>query len=124
MPSERFAVSCRIKASAISTSRNPRTRVSGSLSAASTGGITAFSAATTTATRSAPQKLWTSTPGKAQDATINATPVASHETASGNNRRRGRSGRHAVDLPYDGSEPLGMTRRYRRMPAAGVTRIV
>ena len=32
-------------------------------------------------------------------ATIKATPVASHETMSGNGRQRGRSGRQAVDRP-------------------------
>ena len=54
----------RIRASAISTSRKPSTSVSGNRSAARTGGMTAFSAATIAATTSAPQKLSMSTPGR------------------------------------------------------------
>ena len=46
---------------------------------------------------SAPQKLSMSTPGRIPAATITATPVASHETRSGNSRQRGRSGCQAVD---------------------------
>jgi hypothetical protein len=47
-----------------------------------------------------------STPGRIAAATIRATPVANHETSRGNSRQRGRSGRHAVDWPYDGSGTL------------------
>ena len=97
IPSVSASVARRIAASAISTSRKPRTSVRGNRSAARTGGMTAFSAETITATSSAPQKLLTSTPGSTQAATINATPVASHATTSGNNRMRGRSGFQAVD---------------------------
>ena len=81
-----------MSASATSTSRKPSTSVSGSRSAASTGGMTAFSAATIAATTSAPQKSSMLTPGRSPPATISATPVASHETRSGNSRQRGRSG--------------------------------
>ena len=89
----------RMSASATRTTRKPSTSVSGNRRAASTGGITAFNAATTAATTSAPQKLLTLTPGRIAAATISATPVASHETRSGNTRKRGRSGCHAVDWP-------------------------
>ncbi len=61
--------------------------------------MTAFSAATITATSSAPQKLSMWTPGRIAAATIKATPVASHETRRGNSRRRGRSGCQLVDWP-------------------------
>ena len=88
-----------MSASAIRTSRKPSTSVSGSRSAASTGGITAFSAATITATTSAPQKLLMSTPGRSPAATISAMPVPSQEMTSGKSRSRGRSGRQAVDWP-------------------------
>ena len=40
-----------------------------------------------------------STPGRSHAATINATPVASHETTRGNNRKRVRSGFQAVEWP-------------------------
>ena len=69
----------RIAASAINTSRKPRTSVSGRRSAASNGGMIAFSAATMTATSSAPQKLSMWTPGRTPAATIRATPVPSNE---------------------------------------------
>ena len=82
--------------------------MAGRRSAASTGGMTAFNAAATTATSSAPQKLSMLTPGSSPAATIRATPVASHEAISGNSRKRGRSGRHAVDWPYSGSASLGI----------------
>ena len=49
------------------------------------------------------------TPGRSPAATINAMPMASHETTSGNSRKRGRSGCQAVDWPYVGSESLGIT---------------
>ena len=61
--------------------------------------MTAFSAATIAATTSAPQKLSMWTPGRIHEATIRATPVANHETRSGNSRRRGRSGFQAVEWP-------------------------
>ena len=73
--------------------------MSGKRSAASTGGMTAFSAATIAATTSAPQKLLMSTPGRTQAATIKATPVANHETRSGNTFKRGRSGCQEVEWP-------------------------
>ena len=73
--------------------------MAGNRSAASTGGMTAFSAAAMSATSSAPQKLSMLTPGSSPAATIRATAVASHETTSGNSRQRGRSGRQAVDWP-------------------------
>ena len=57
-PSVRSSASRRMSASAIRTSRKPSTSVSGSRSAASRGGMTAFSAATIAATTSAPQKLF------------------------------------------------------------------
>ncbi len=79
------------------TRRNPRTSVSGNRIAASTGGMTAFSAATTAATTSAPQKVPMSTPGSAHEATIKATPVANHDTSSGNNLMRARSGCQSVE---------------------------
>ncbi len=88
-----------MSASAIRTSRKPSTSVSGSRSAASNGGITAFSAATITATPSAPRKLLMSTPGRSPAATISAMPVPSQEMTSGKSRSRGRSGRQAVDWP-------------------------
>ena len=59
--------------------------MSGNRNAASTGGMTAFSTATIAATTSAPQKLSMSTPGRSHAATIKATPVANHDTSSGNN---------------------------------------
>ena len=40
-------------------------------------------------------------PGRSQTATISATPVANHETRSGNNFKRGRSG--CQEWPYVGS---------------------
>ncbi len=49
------------------------------------------------------------TPGRTPAATINATPVASHDVTNGNNRKRGRSARHAVDSPYSGSDSLAIT---------------
>ena len=42
-------------------------------------------------------------------ATINATPVATHDTIRGNNLSRGRSGRHAVDWPYSSPDSLTIT---------------
>ena len=87
----------RMNASANSTSRKPSTSVSGRRSAASTGGMTALSAATIAATSSAPQKLSMLTPGNSPAATIKAAAMASHETTSENSRKRGRSGCHAVD---------------------------
>ena len=108
-PSVRSAASWRITAFATSTSRKPRTSVSGNRSAASTGGMTAFSAAATAATSSAPPKLSMLTPGRIPAATIKATPVASHDTTSGNTRQRGRSGFHASDWPYAGPDSLGIT---------------
>ena len=97
----------RMSASAISTSRKPRTSVSGNRSAARTGGMTAFSTATIAATTSAPQKVSISTPGRSHEATIRATPVANHETSSGNNLRRGRSGCQDVAV-----RRLGVARRH------------
>ena len=88
-----------MSASAIRTSRKPSTSVSGNRSAARKGGITAFSAATITATTSAPQKLLMSTPGRMPAATISAMAVPSQETRSGNSRSRGRSGFQAVEWP-------------------------
>ena len=88
MPSVSASAASRIAASASSTSRKPTTSVSGSRSAASTGGTIALSAATIAATSSAPQKLSTLTPGSSPAATINATPIASHETTSENSRQR------------------------------------
>ena len=73
--------------------------MSGSRSAASTGGITALSTAATAATSSAPQNPSMLTPGRIPAATRNANPVASHATITGNNRSRGSSGRHASDSP-------------------------
>ena len=73
--------------------------MSGKRSAASTGGMTAFNAATTAATTSAPQKLSTLTPGNSPAATIRAAAMASHETTSEYTRKRGGSGCHAVDWP-------------------------
>ena len=99
-PSVTSSAMRRMTASAISTSRKPRTSVSGNRNAASTGGMTAFSAATITATSSAPQKSSMLTPGRIPAATIKATPVASHETTSGNNRKRGRSVCQSVDRPW------------------------
>ena len=108
-PSVKSAASWRITAFATSTSTNPRTSVSGNRSAASTGGMTAFSAAATAATSSAPPKFSMLTPGRIPAATIKATPVASHDTMSGNTRQRGRSGFHASDCPYDSPDSLGIT---------------
>ncbi len=59
--------------------------------------MTAFSADTIAATTSAPPKFLMSTPGRTQAATISATPVASHATIRGNNRKRGASGFQSVD---------------------------
>ena len=98
-PSVTSAAMRRMTASAINTSKKPRTSVSGSRSAASTGGITAFNAATTAATTSAPKKLSMWTPARIPAATITATPVANQETRRGNSRKRGRSGCQAVDWP-------------------------
>ena len=47
-----------------------------------------------------------STPGRSPAATISAMPVPSQEMTSGKSRSRGRSGRQAVDWPYDFSEAL------------------
>ena len=55
-PSVRYRSASRMAASANHTSRKPSTSVAGRRSAARTGGITAFSTATTAATSSAPQK--------------------------------------------------------------------
>ena len=73
--------------------------MSGNRSAASTGGMTAFSTATTAATTSAPQKVPMSTPGRSHEATIKATPVANHDTSRGNSLMRVRSGCQASDRP-------------------------
>ena len=81
-PSVRASVRRRMPASANSTSRKPRTSVSGNRSAASTGGMTAFSTATSAATSSAPQKPSMPTPGRSPAATMKAMPVASHDTTS------------------------------------------
>ena len=81
-PSVRLSVSTRMPASAIRTSKNPRTSVSGNRNAASTGGMTAFSAATIAATSSAPQNPSMLTPGRIPAATRKASPVPSHETTS------------------------------------------
>ena len=61
--------------------------------------MTAFSAATITATRSAPQKPSMWTPGRIAAATIRATPVANHEARRGTSRHWGRSGFQAVEWP-------------------------
>ena len=98
-PSVTASAMRRIAASAINTSRKPRTSVSGKRSAARNGGMIAFSAATIAATSSAPQKLSMWTPGRIPAATIRATPVPSHERRRGNNRKRGRSGFQAVEWP-------------------------
>ena len=82
--------------------------MSGNRSAASTGGMTAFSAETIAATSSAPQKLLTSTPGRTQAATISATPVANHAAMSGKSLMLGRSGFQDVDFPYVRSASLGI----------------
>ena len=47
-----------------------------------------------------------STPGRTHAATINATPVANHDTRSGNTFKRGRSG--CQEWPYVGSGSLGI----------------
>src|SRR5215218_632938 len=49
------------------------------------------------------------TPGRSPAATINAMPMASHDRASGNTRKRGRSGCQAVDWPYAGPGSLDIT---------------
>ena len=91
-----------MRASAIKTSRKPSTSVSGNRSAASAGGMTAFSAPMIAATTSAPQKFSMSTPGRIPAATINAMPVANHETRSGKTSPAGTLG-----LPGAGSTVLG-----------------
>ena len=65
--------------------------------------MTAFSAAATAATSSAPQKLSMLTPGRSPAATIKATPIASHETTKWERGRRGRSAFHAPDSAWIGS---------------------
>ena len=70
--------------------------------------MTALNAAVIAATSSAPQKSSMLTPG--QDAGGHhqrATPVASHDTSSGNTRQRGRSGFHAEDFSPSGG--VGLT---------------
>ena len=71
--------------------------------------MTAFSTATITATSSAPQKSSMWTPARIAPATIRATAVATHETTSGNNRQRGRSGCQSVHPPEAGSGLLAIT---------------
>ena len=71
--------------------------------------MTAFSVATIAATRSAPQKLLTSTPGSTHEATISAVPVASQETTSGNTFKLARSGFQPIARPYVGVSSLGVT---------------
>ena len=61
--------------------------------------MTAFSTAATAATSSAPQKPSMLTPGRIPAATMNATPVASHATTSGNNRSAGTLRPPRVDSP-------------------------
>ena len=60
------------------------------------------------------------TPGRSPAATISATPIASHETASAHSRKRGRSGCHAVlaldvgaDMAEDALAIAGIPRRPR-----------
>ena len=59
----------------------------------------ALSAATITATTSAPPKPSMSTPGRIAAATISAIPAPSHETIRGNSFQLGFSARQAVDWP-------------------------
>ena len=92
IPSVRSSARSRMPASANSTSRKPRTSVSGNRRAASSGGMIAFSAAVIAATSERPQKLSMLTPGRIPAATISAIPEASHEASSGISRQRGRSG--------------------------------
>ena len=90
----------RIAASASRTSTKPRTSVSGNRSAASTGGMTAFSAAAIAATsKRPPEAVDARRPATTPPATISATPVASHDASRPNTVNRGRSGFQAVDAP-------------------------
>ena len=60
------------------------------------------------------------TPGSGPAATMNATPMASHETTRGNNRKRGRSGRQAVDSPYALPVSLGITFSLMGLPSVSI----
>ena len=64
-------------------------------------GVRSGSAAFSAATTATPNHRGSSAQGdgRAQDATMSATPVASHAMMRWDNRRRGRSGRQLVDLP-------------------------
>ncbi len=91
------AAACSMSASATSTSTKPNTSVSGSRSAASTGGMTAFRTATMAAMTSAPLKSSTLTPGRTSAAAIRATAEVNQVTRSGTSRQRGRSCRRGAD---------------------------
>ena len=93
------AAACSMSASAASTSTKPDTSVSGSRSAASRGGMTAFRTATMAAMTSAPLKSSTLTPGRINAAAINATAEVSQVTRSGTSCQRGLSGGRGADWP-------------------------
>ena len=72
--------------------------MNGSRSAASTGGITAFSTATTAATTNAPAPPM-STPGRIAAATPSDAAVSTQESSRRSGLNRGRSGCQATASP-------------------------
>ena len=77
-----------------SESRKPKTSVSGSRSAAKMGGITAFSAAMTTATTNAPPQSSMSTPGRIAAVKPSESAARIQEMISCSGRSRSFSGCH------------------------------
>ena len=76
------------------------TSISGSRSAAISGGRIALRTAITAAATNAPQKLWTAAPGTIHAATSSATVASTHETRRRIGPMCGRAGPQTGFSPY------------------------
>ena len=92
----------------------PSPTMNGRRSAASSGGRSAFSTATTAAIQSASQRSTMLTPGRMIAATSSAIAVRNHEISSRTGLNFGLSGSHETGSPYSlGAAAVVMSSRLR-----------
>ena len=109
-PGASCETSSRIRASTISTAKNPMININGSRSAATSGGNTAFSTPINAAASSAPRNVLTSTPGRITPDTTTATAPTSSASTTRSGRKRGRAAFHCTVSAYVASETSAITR--------------
>ena len=112
--SSRSEASLSTTALRIRTSTKPSASMQGRRSAASKGGSTAFSAATTAATASAPPYPATSTPGRIIAAAPSDAAVSAHESRTRSGLNFGRSGFQETPSPYRAAGALTVNSRPSR----------